>query len=164
MEHRSRRVRAARAGDAGAIAHVYNQAMEERIATFEVAPRTADEIRQALAERAGNHPTLVLELEGQVVGAVWCSQYRPRECYAGIAEFSVYVERKHRRHGFGRELIEALITESANRGLWKLVSRLFPENEASRRLLAACGFREVGVYHRHGKLDNRWRDCVVVEG
>jgi phosphinothricin acetyltransferase len=43
------------------------------------------------------------------------------------------------------------------------VSRIFPENVASRRLCSALGFREVGVYRRHGKLDDRWMDCIIVE-
>jgi phosphinothricin acetyltransferase len=59
--------------------------------------------------------------------------------------------------------LSALAAEAEARGFWKLVSRIFPENMASRRLCAALGFREVGVYRRHGQLDGRWMDCVIVE-
>lgn len=59
--------------------------------------------------------------------------------------------------------MEALLAEVEARGLWKLVGRIFPENEASLALCRALGFREVGVHHRHGKLDGAWRDVVVVE-
>jgi phosphinothricin acetyltransferase len=59
--------------------------------------------------------------------------------------------------------MNALIAASAEAGLWKLVSRVFVENGASRRLLARLGFREVGTYHRHAKLDGVWRDVVIVE-
>ena len=48
-------------------------------------------------------------------------------------------------------------------GFWKLVSRIFVENTASRELCRALGFREVGIYRRHGKLDGVWRDVVIVE-
>ena len=75
----------------------------------------------------------------------------------------VYVAREARSRGVGRLCLGALITEAERRGFWKLVSRIFPENVASRRLCAALGFREVGVYRRHGKLDGAWRDCVIVE-
>lgn len=69
------------------------------------------------------------------------------------------------RHGpgCGRLALSQLIVEAERRGYWKLVSRIFPENVASRRLSAALGFREVGVYRRHGQLDGRWTDCVIVE-
>ena len=63
----------------------------------------------------------------------------------------------------GRLCLGALISEAEQRGFWKLVSRIFPENVASRRLYAALGFREIGIYRRHGKLDGRWMDCVIVE-
>jgi phosphinothricin acetyltransferase len=48
-------------------------------------------------------------------------------------------------------------------GLWKLLSRIFPFNEASRTLCRKHGFREVGVYEKHARLDNRWLDVVIVE-
>lgn len=91
------------------------------------------------------------------------SEYRARPCYAGVAEFSVYVAREARGSGAGRAAMEALIAACEERGIWKLVSRVFPENGASRRLLAGVGFREVGIYRRHGKLDGEWRDTVIVE-
>jgi phosphinothricin acetyltransferase len=80
-----------------------------------------------------------------------------------VAEFSVYVARDARGTGAGRAAMDALVGECESRGIWKLLSRVFPENEASRRLLAKVGFREVGTYRRHGKLDGQWRDTVIVE-
>ena len=59
--------------------------------------------------------------------------------------------------------LERLFAEARRAGFWKLVSRVFVENTASRRLLAGTGFREVGIYERHGQLDGRWRDVVIVE-
>jgi len=75
----------------------------------------------------------------------------------------VYVARAARGRGVGRLAMEALLAASAEAGLWKLVSRVFVENEASRQLLRGLGFREVGTYERHGRLDGRWRDVVIVE-
>ena len=89
--------------------------------------------------------------------------YRPRACYAGIAEVSVYVDRACRRRGAGRLALEGLIAAAAAAGLWKLVSRIFVENTASRRLVGALGFREVGIYEKHGQLDGVWRDVTIVE-
>jgi phosphinothricin acetyltransferase len=60
-------------------------------------------------------------------------------------------------------VLERLLDECAQRGFWKLVSRVFPENTASRALCRSLGFREVGVYQRHARLDGAWRDCVIVE-
>ena len=89
--------------------------------------------------------------------------YRSRPAYAGVAEHSVYVARAARGTGAGRAALDALCRAYEERGFWKLVSRIFPENTASLALHERCGFRVVGVYRRHGKLDGEWRDCVIVE-
>jgi len=81
----------------------------------------------------------------------------------GIAEVSVYVAREFRRRGAGRIALSELINQAKAKGFWKLVSRVFPENQASRALIRSLGFREVGIYEKHGKLDGRWRDVVIVE-
>jgi L-amino acid N-acyltransferase YncA len=91
------------------------------------------------------------------------SNYRPRACYEGIAEFSIYLDRAARGRGIGRQLLTALVDAARVRGYWKLVSRVFPFNTPSRALCKACGFREVGVYEKHGRLDGKWLDVVIVE-
>jgi phosphinothricin acetyltransferase len=156
-------IRKAVAADAAAIARIYNQGIAERIATFETEPRSAERIAAALAERGEIYPTVIAERDGQVIACAWASPYPPRACYAGIAEFSIYTDRAARGSGVGRLTLNALIKECERRGFWKLVSQIFPENEASRALCRSVGFREVGVYRRHGKLDGEWRDCVIVE-
>jgi phosphinothricin acetyltransferase len=154
--------RPARREDAAAIARIYAEGIEDRLATFETRPRTVDEV---LAWLEDGFPLVVVEDEGGPVVA-WASAppYRPhREAYRGVGDFSVYVARSERGRGAGRVALAALAAEAEAHGLWKLVGRIFPENEASLRLCARVGFREVGVYRRHARLDGRWRDVVVVE-
>lgn len=146
--------------DAAAIAEIYNQGIRDRVATFETRLRTAEDILGWFGDR---YPVVVVEDEGQVIAFAATSPYRPRECYAGIAEFSVYVAREARGRGAGRLAMEALIAEAEKAGFWKLVSRVFPENTASLNLLKKLGFREVGTYQRHAQLDGVWRDVVIVE-
>jgi phosphinothricin acetyltransferase len=157
------RVRAARAVDAADIARIYDQGIAERIATFETKERTTRDIERMLAEREGRYPTVVVERDGRVIAWAGASEYRPREVYAGIAEFSVYVDREARGTGAGTAAMRGLIAACEAKGFWKLVSRVFPENTASRRLLASLGFREVGTYERHARLDGQWKDVVIVE-
>jgi L-amino acid N-acyltransferase YncA len=146
--------------DSAAIAQIYNQGIEDRVATFETKLRSAADVQTWFD---GIHPVVVLEEDGQVIAFAATFNYRPRDCYAGIAELSVYVTRNGRGRGAGRIVLEALIAEAEQRGFWKLLSRVFPENIASRKLIASVGFREAGVYKDHGKLDGQWRDVVIVE-
>jgi len=152
--------RAATPNDAEAIARIYNQGIEDRVGTFETRLRTRQEIE---AWFDGVHPIVVIEDDGEVIAFASTSTYRPRECYAGIAEFSVYTAREWRGKGAGRMAVAALIDAAERAGFWKLLSRIFPENAASLALMRSLGFREVGVYRTHGKLDGVWRDVVIVE-
>ena len=152
--------RAATPQDAEAIARIYNDGIEDRVATFETRPRSASDIR---AWFDGVHPIVVVEEGNQIVAFAATSSYHPRDCYAGIAETSVYVARSFRRRGAGSFALLALIQAAQQAGFWKLLSRIFPENTASRGLVRELGFREVGIYEKHGKLDGEWRDVVIVE-
>ena len=152
--------RPATAADAAAIAAIYNEGIADRVATFETEPRAAGDVATWLG---GRYPVVVVETAGRIVAWAACSSYRSRACYAGIAEFSVYVARSHRGRGAGRVAMEALLAAAATAGFWKLVSRVFVENEASRSMLRGLGFREVGIYERHARLDGAWRDVVIVE-
>jgi phosphinothricin acetyltransferase len=153
-------VRQATLADAAAIADIYNQGIEDRTATFETRLRTADDIAGWFD---GMHPVLVAEEGGEVIAFAATSSYRPRDCYRGIAELSVYVGRNARGRGAGRLVLQGLITACEEAGFWKLVSRVFVDNVASRRLIRSLGFREVGVYEKHGRLDGVWRDVLIVE-
>lgn len=155
--------RLARPDDAAAIARIYNQGIEDRVATFETEPRTVAQTATQLAEKGDRYPTVVVERDGQVIAYAGAGAYRSRPAYAGVAEHSVYVAREARGTGAGRAALDALARVYAERGFWKLVSRIFPENVASIALHERAGFRVVGVYERHGKLDGVWRDCVIVE-
>jgi L-amino acid N-acyltransferase YncA len=157
------RARLAAPSDAEAIADIHNQGIEERIATFETTARSASDVAARLAEKGDGYPTVVVERDGRVVAWAGAGSYRARPVYAGVAEHSVYVARDARGTGAGRLALDRLAEEYATRGFWKLVSRIFPENTASLALHQRAGFRVVGVYRRHGRLDGEWRDCVIVE-
>src|SRR5262245_43883959 len=136
--------------DAAAIAAIYNEGIAERIATFETEPRTASQVATQLAEKGERYPTIVAEHQGRVIAWAGAGPYRARPAYAGVAEHSVYVARSVRGNGAGRAVLEALCRVYGQRGFWKIVSRIFPENTASLALHERCGFRVVGIYKRHG--------------
>ncbi len=149
--------------DAVAITAIYNQGIEDRSATFETRLREVAELRERIAD-SRRYPLLVVcDAAGRVAGWASLSSYRSRPCYAGIAEFSIYLGREHRGQGLGQPLLQALIERAAALGFNKLIARIFIFNAASRALSRRCGFREVGVYQRHGQLDGRWLDVVIVE-
>jgi L-amino acid N-acyltransferase YncA len=156
----TRFVRQAAAEDAEVIAAIYNQGIEDRTATFETEPRRAEHIMEWLDK---GYPVMAAGEDGVIEAFAVATPYSARACYDGVREFSVYVTRQGRGHGFGNLALSALIEDARSRGWWKLVSRIFPDNAASRELCLSLGFREVGTYEKHAQLDGEWRDVVIVE-
>ena len=153
-------VRPAAPEDSGEIAAIYNEGIDDRVATFETEHREAADVMGWLGEEK---PFVVAEADRTVAAFGRVSMYRSLPCYDGVGEFSVYVGRTHRGRGLGAIVMERLEADAAQAGYWKLLSHIFPENAASRKLCAARGFREVGTYSRHDRLDGEWRDTVIVE-
>ena len=157
-------IRDAQPRDAAAIAEIYNEGILGRGATFETSERTAgDVMRWFTSPTKVARPFLVAERGGEVVGWVRASEYRARACYDGVAEVSAYVAASARGQRVGDALMGRFVIACGECGIWKILSRVFPENTASRALCARHGFREVGVYERHAQLDGVWRDVVIVE-
>ena len=147
--------------DASSIASIYNQGIEDRVATFETELRDESSISDWFQT---NYPiVVVIDNNCTLVSFAASFPYRDRKCYQGIHEFSVYTHRNFRRMGCGKLAVQFLIDQVRQLNGWKLLSRIFPENIASRELCKNLGFREVGTYHRHAKLDGKWRDTVIVE-
>ena len=157
------RIRAAEPRDADAIVAIHNQGIIDRVATFDTRLRSRDEIREQITSLASRLAMLVAEEDNLVVGWAGYGEYRPRDCYRGVGDYSVYVDRAARGRGIGHRLLDALVAAARDKGCWKLVGRIFSFNEPSLRIAERAGFRRVGVYQRHAELDGRWLDVTVVE-
>ncbi len=156
-------IRPADSDDAAAIADIANQGIEDRASTFETAPRTVEDIAARLTDTARPPFLVAVDAAGAVMGWASIGSYRSRDCYRGIGEFSVYLDRAARGRGLGKQLLAALIEAARTAGYWKLLSRIFTFNMASRALCRSAGFREVGIYEKHAQLDGKWLDTVIVE-
>lgn len=146
--------------DAAAIARIYNQSVVGRSASFETAPRSAADIASWFDSGL---PIVAAVESSALIAFAACFPWRAHSRYRGIAELSVYVDGGHRGRGAGRSLLEALLPEAEEAGLWKLLAGVFPDNEASLALFRSSGFREVGRYEKQAQLEGRWRDVVVLE-
>jgi L-amino acid N-acyltransferase YncA len=154
------RIRRAEAADATRIARIFNEGIDDRVATFETHPATPEVAARWIAE------DLVLVLEGDrgIVGWAKAGPYtKQHHYYDGVREATLYVARESRREGVGRALLDELADAAAAEGAHKLVGKLFTSNRASIELVRGLGWREVGVHLRHGTLDGEWKDVLVVE-
>jgi L-amino acid N-acyltransferase YncA len=131
------------------------------VATFQIRAPRAEEIAARIA--AGDL-MVVAEAGGRVVGWASVGPYGdPHDYYAGVGEATLYVDRAARREGVGGALLSALTDHAERRGYHKLIGKIFTSNGPSIALVRSCGWREVGVHRRHGRLDGEWKDVLVVE-
>lgn len=157
-------IREATPGDAATIALIYNQGIEDRVATLETQQRTAEERAAWLAAHGPRHPVVVAtDADGAVVGWGSLNQFNPRPAYDHVVDFSLYVARDRRGKGIGDALLGALEGRARALGYHKMVLSAFPTNAPGMRLYERHGFRTVGIYHEQGRLDGRWIDTIVME-
>jgi phosphinothricin acetyltransferase len=156
-------LRLASAADAETICRIYNQGIEDRVATLETELRTPDERRRWLADRSPRHPVIVAETVGEVVGWGSLNVFNARPAYRFVADVSVYVERAHRGKGVGRAVLARLVELAREHGYHKVVLSAFPFNPGGMALYERMGFRTVGIYREQGQLDGRWVDTIVME-
>lgn len=157
-------IREATRDDGAAIARIYNQGIEDRMATLETQLRTPEERIAWLAARGPRHPVLVAtDGAGAVIGWGSLNAFNPRPAYDHVADFSVYVARERRGRGVGDALLGALEARARALGYHKLVLAAFPTNAPGMRLYERHGFALVGIYREQGLLDGRWVDTMVME-
>jgi L-amino acid N-acyltransferase YncA len=153
-------VRVAQAEDAAKVVEIFNQGVEDRVATFETQPAEPSDAGRWIEQDL----VVVGERDGEMVGWAKASPYADNHAYYdGVREATLYVERGARRTGVGRRLLEALADAAARSGAHKLVGKIFTSNAPSIAMVGDLGWREVGVHERHGTLDGEWKDVLVVE-
>lgn len=159
------RVRDSEEADIDAIAHIYGHWVQHGLASFEVTPPDADEIRRRRATvLAGGYPHLVAAGEdGRVLGYGYAGPYRTRPAYRFACEDSVYVAPDAARGGIGRSLLQALIARCEASGLRLMVAIIGDSgNEPSIGLHKALGFEHAGVLPAIGWKHGRWVDTVLM--
>jgi L-amino acid N-acyltransferase YncA len=156
-------IRHATEADCPAICAIYNEGIEDRVATLETDLRTPEERREWLRARTSRQPVLIAERGGAIHGWGSLNRFNPRACYDQVADISVYVARAMRGTGLGRALLAALESEARRLAYHKLALAMFPHNPAGFALYLKAGFREVGIYREQGLLDGRWVDVRIME-
>ena len=158
-------IRPAQSADLPAITAIYAAAVRCGTASFELDPPDEAEMRRRYESlRAGNHPYLVAELEGAIVGYAYAGPYRARPAYRFAVENAVYVAPGSERRGFGRALLERLIIVAQENGFRQMIAVIGDSaNTASIELHRAVGFRMVGTFDNVGFKFGRWLDTVLMQ-
>ncbi|MDC3416962.1 arsinothricin resistance N-acetyltransferase ArsN1 family A [Aquibacillus salsiterrae] len=156
-------IRDASRHDLGAILEIYNQGIEDRIATLETDLQDMAYMENWYANKNDRYTVLVAELNNQVVGWASISPYNLRTAYNGVGEISIYIHRNFRGEGIGKLLLIELEKRAKQNQFHKLVLFTFSLNLLGQGLYRAMGYREVGIFINQGFLDGEFVDIMAME-
>lgn len=145
------------------ILEIYNQGIEDRIATLEVEQKDIEYMQAWYENHQNRHVVLVAEMDGIVVGWASINPYNSRCAYNGVGDISVYIHRDFRGKGIGQELLKEIEKEALSKEFYKLVLFTFPFNALGQGLYKKLGYREVGIFQNQGILDGKFVDVMAME-
>jgi L-amino acid N-acyltransferase YncA len=149
--------------DLPSILLIYNQGIEDRVATLEMTTKDEDYMRDWFDKHQGRYTVLVAEEGGEVIGWASINPYSSRSAYDGIGDLSIYIHRAHRGKGVGGELLSRLEQVGKENKYYKFVLFTFPFNRLGQGLYHKAGYREVGVFQNQGILDGKFVDVMAME-
>ncbi|WML38169.1 arsinothricin resistance N-acetyltransferase ArsN1 [Neobacillus sp. OS1-2] len=156
-------IRKASESDTMAILEIYNQGIEDRIATLEEETKDYSYMKEWFERHQGRYNILVAEQDGIIAGWASLNPYSNRCAYDGVADLSIYISRNHRGKGLGKQLLAEIESLASANGFHKIVLFTFPFNRLGQGLYRKMGYREVGVFRNQGKLDGEFVDVMAME-
>ena len=156
-------IRAARPGDLGTINDIYNHYVVHSTTTYDVEPNTAEERARWFEEHGPEHPVIVAERDGVVIGFGSLSRFRTRFAYRHSVEDSVFVRHDIFRQGIGSAILADLVSRAKALGHHTVIGGIDAEQEASIALHARHGFAEVARMREVGYKFGRWLDVVFMQ-
>lgn len=157
------RIREAEESDLSEIIRIYNQAVVDTVATFDLVPWVADEQLAWFSNFGSDHPFYVAEGASGLLGYGYYAPFRSRAAYAGTKELSVYVDPRAFRLGVGSALYQRLIETARRRNVHVLLGIVGGENPSSRALHEKFGFVQVGAMRQVGRKFGQWVDVFIYQ-
>lgn len=157
-------IRTVRPADASAIAAIYAYHVLHGTASYEIDPPSEAAMRAKIEQISKiGWPFIVAEVDGELAGYAYATQFRDRAAYRFACEDSIYVAAGMIGRGIGRALLQQLIERSADYGFKTMIGVVGGAEPASIALHQALGFVEVGRLTAVGFKFERWLDSVYLQ-
>ncbi|MGE7823307.1 arsinothricin resistance N-acetyltransferase ArsN1 family A [Paenibacillus sp. NPDC093718] len=156
-------IRPAVPGDVERILHIYNQGIEDRIATLEVDQKDIAYMNDWFQQHQERYAVIVAQYDNAVIGWASLNPYSQRCAYDGVADLSIYIDRAFRGKGIGSILLQRLEEIAMKKDFYKIVLFTFPFNQNGQGLYHKLGYRDVGFFEKQGILDGEYVDVKIME-
>ena len=156
-------IREVRETDIESIMAIYNEGIEDRIATLETEAKDLSYMTEWFKQHQNRYSVVVAEEGNKIIGWASLNPYNNRCAYDGVADISVYISREYRGKGVGGKLLSTLEIKAKEHNFHKLVLFTFPFNRLGQGLYKKRSFREVGIFQNQGVLDGEFVDVLPME-
>lgn len=156
-------IRKVKLEDAGEITTIYNEYIVNSVISFETEALQEEEMRSRIQEISEKFPYFVYEAEGKIVGYCYAHPWKSRAAYCNTLETTVYIVREYTGKGIGKELMTHLMEACKQGGYHALIACITGGNEASCKLHANLGFKQVSRFEQVGLKFGKWLDVVDYE-
>lgn len=156
-------IRMARVADLAAINAIYNHYVLHSTCTYQTEPETAENRRAWFDRHGSQHPILVAEVDGEVLGWGSLSAFHARAAYSHTVENSLYVRQDMHRQGIGSALLKNLIERAREIGHHTIIGIIDRQQTPSIALHAKLGFVEVAHLRQVGFKFGQWLDVLYMQ-
>jgi len=156
-------IRPVKEDDLKDILAIYNEGIEDRIATLETDTKELSFMEDWYRERTPRYAGFVAYEGTTILGFISLDPYNSRPVYQSVGELSVYITRTHRGQGIGRQLLHVIEEHAITQGFHKLILFTFPFNKIGQKLYIRSGFRIVGTFKEQGMLNGYYVDVLAME-
>ena len=156
-------LRPATTADLADINAIYNHYVLISTCTYQTEPETTAARAAWFAAHGPEHPIMVAEQNGAIVGWGSLSRFHARAAYSRTVENSIYVHPKHQRQGIGAALLAEQIERAGALGHQTIIAGIDAKQSASVGLHARFGFKQVGYLVRVGFKFDRWLDVIYMQ-
>lgn len=148
-----------------AILAILNEQIRHGTALYELEEKTPADVRDWLAQKQVSQlPVIGLTSHhGDLLGFATLSRFRPQQATAGTYEHSLYVAANARGHGYGKQLLSAIVERAEQAGAHSLIGVIDANNAASIAMHKKAGFTEQGRLNQIAYKFDRWLDAIFMQ-
>lgn len=144
--------------DAPQIMDIYNYYVDNSIVTFDTEHALLIEIQNKIKTTMDLYPWIVYELDGEILGYAYGSEWKAKDGYKHSTETTVYLKEGTLKKGLGTMLYQELIDQLKKLNFHALMGCITLPNDASIRLHEKFGFEKVGHFKEVGLKFEKWID------
>ena len=156
-------IRQVRPSDYQAVADIYNESVENSLATMDEELKSAADVKKWIEGFTQREKLFVLEHLHRIIGWSVIKRYSDRNGYRFTAETSIYITRNETSKGFGSHMNEHLNNNCKHLGYKHLVAKITATNHASIGAFSKAGYTIVGKQEKIGYKDSQWVDVVIMQ-